>query len=84
MQRSCDQTSMCNEYLRYKGFRGYADEFNLTNLPIRFPPSHLAPNLEPQERVRPTDKAPIFRAYEDGVDHVQCAVRDRRNVARIP
>ena len=59
---------MCNEYLRRKGFQSYASEFSQLRLPIRFPPPHLAPNLEPQDRVRPTDQAPIFRTRDDGVE----------------
>jgi hypothetical protein len=59
---------MCNEYIRRKGFQSYASEFNQIRLPIRFPPPHSAPNLEPQDRVRPTDQAPIFRPRDDGVE----------------
>ncbi len=59
---------MCNEYLRAKAYGDYANGFAQLKLPLRFPPPHAAPNLEPQERVRPTDPAPIFRRYEDGVE----------------
>ena len=59
---------MCNEYLRQKGFQNYAAEFSQLRLPIQFPPPHLAPNLQPQSSIKPTDPAPIFRMRDDGVE----------------
>ncbi len=59
---------MCNEYLRHKSYQAYAREWSQTRLPLRFPPPHMAPNLEPQDRVRPTDQTAIFRTRDDGVE----------------
>jgi putative SOS response-associated peptidase YedK len=59
---------VCNQYLRRRGFQDYAREFSQIRLPLVFPPPHLAPNLEPQDVVRPTDQAPIFRSRDDGVE----------------
>ncbi len=59
---------MCNEYLRRRGFQDYAREFSQIKLPLVFPPPHLAPNLQPQDSVKPTDQAPIFRSRDDGVE----------------
>src|SRR5215469_9660448 len=59
---------MCSEYLRRKGFQSYASEFSQARLSIWFPPPNLTPNLEPQDRVRPTDQTPIFRCRDDGVE----------------
>jgi putative SOS response-associated peptidase YedK len=59
---------MCNEYLRRKGFQDYAREFSQIKLPLVFPPPHMAPNLQPQDSVKPTDQTPIFRSRDDGVE----------------
>ena len=59
---------MCNEYLRRRGFQDYAREFSQIKLPLVFPPPHQAPNLQPQDSVKPTDQAPIFRSRDDGVE----------------
>ena len=59
---------MCNEYLRHKAYQDYVREWSQTRLPLRFPPPHMAPNLEPQASIKPTDQAPIFRVRDDGVE----------------
>lgn len=59
---------MCNQYLRRRGYQDYAQEFSQIKLPLVFPPPHLAPNLEPQDFVKPTDQAPIFRPRDGGVE----------------
>ena len=41
-----------------KAYGDCARGFSQLKLPLRFPPPQAAPNLEPQERVRPTDQAP--------------------------
>jgi hypothetical protein len=43
VMRRVAEWGVCNEYLRHKGFQSYASEFSQLKLPIRFPPTHLAP-----------------------------------------
>lgn len=58
---------MCSNYQRTKAFRGYVEEFTETRIPLHFPELHAAPNMEPQNEIRPTVQAPIFRRRDDGV-----------------
>ncbi|GAA3276672.1 hypothetical protein GCM10020258_57380 [Sphingomonas yabuuchiae] len=58
---------MCTNYRRTKGFDQVCEEFYETRIPVRFPERHQAPNLEPQPEVRPTNRAVVLRAQEDGV-----------------
>lgn len=62
---------MCSDYQRRKAIRDYERAFSDLRLPILRPEPHAYPNLEPQDDVRPTDRAPIFRAYDGGVEMVQ-------------
>jgi putative SOS response-associated peptidase YedK len=59
---------MCTEYECKKGYRDYVEQFSQTRLPLIFPEAHAAPNLEPQDRVRLTNTAPIFRRRDNGVE----------------
>lgn len=45
-----------------------ADEFTQIKLPIVFPASNAAPNLEPQFEVRPTNRAVVFRQHGEGIE----------------
>src|SRR3546814_20899542 len=47
------------------------DEFTHIRLPVRFGPGAAAPNLAPQNEVRPTDQAVVFRRFDDGVELVR-------------
>ena len=59
---------MCTNYRRTKGFDQISEEFHETRIPVRFPERHQAPNLEPQSEIRPTNRAVVLRAREDGVE----------------
>src|SRR5581483_3204791 len=59
---------MCNEYTRRMSYRDYVELLRQVSLPLVSPPPDKAPNLEPQASVRPTDRAPIFRRQNDGVE----------------
>ena len=61
---------MCTDYRRTKGYAAMRDEFSDIRLPIRVPASDAAPNLEPQDEIRPTNRAIVFRAHNDGVELV--------------
>lgn len=62
---------MCAEYERRKGYRRYLEEFSMLKLPLKFPEPHAAPNLEPQDKVKPTDPGVVFRERDGGVEMVQ-------------
>jgi len=44
--------------------------FSHTAFPLIFPEPHQAPNLMPQDEIRPTDPAPVFRRREHGLEMV--------------
>jgi putative SOS response-associated peptidase YedK len=56
---------MCNRYGYTSPHHRLAELFGELDLPFRWPAA--APNLEPQEEIRPTDLAPVVQAFEDGV-----------------
>lgn len=55
---------MCNNYGHDVPYRRYLDETLALNLSLTFPRG--APNLEPLENIRPTDRAPVIKGQEDG------------------
>lgn len=59
---------MCTDYRRLKGYDEMREEFSHIRIPIRLPVSAAIPNLEPQNEVRPTVPAVVFRQFEDGVE----------------
>lgn len=59
---------MCTNYRRTKGYDQICEEFYETRIPVRFPERHQAPNLEPQSEIRPTNRAVVLRARDDGVE----------------
>jgi len=56
---------MCNRYGYNSPHHRLREVFGQFDLPFRWP--EAAPNLAPLEEIRPTDPAPIVRAFEDGV-----------------
>jgi putative SOS response-associated peptidase YedK len=56
---------MCNRYGYNSPHHRLAEIFGQLQLPLRWP--EAAPNLAPLEEIRPTDPAPVIRAFEDGV-----------------
>ncbi|WP_267347086.1 SOS response-associated peptidase [Sphingomonas sp. GM_Shp_2] len=59
---------MCTNYRRTKGFDEIGQDFREVRIPLRFPEPHMAPNLEPQSEIRPTDRAIVLRPRDDGVE----------------
>ncbi|HEX3918479.1 MAG TPA: SOS response-associated peptidase family protein [Caulobacteraceae bacterium] len=56
---------MCNQYGYNSPLHRLREVFGELKLPFRWPED--APNLAPLELIRPTDPAPVVRAFEDGV-----------------
>jgi putative SOS response-associated peptidase YedK len=57
---------MCNEYRNRKSVRRLIDQCEALNLPLHFP--HGVPNVEPLDSIKITDRAPIIRNADDGVE----------------
>jgi putative SOS response-associated peptidase YedK len=62
---------MCNLIENKTSFRDLLDAFGQYQLPILNPEAHVAPNLPPLDAVRPTDVAPVIRAFEGGTELTQ-------------
>jgi putative SOS response-associated peptidase YedK len=56
---------MCNEYRNRKSVRRLMEQCNELNLPLRYPGG--IPNTDPEQNIRITDRAPILRNGDDGV-----------------
>ena len=61
---------MCNLFENKTSFRDLLDAFGRYRTPILRPEPHAAPNLPPLDAVRPTDAAPVVRAFADGAELV--------------
>ena len=61
---------MCTDYRRTRTYAQYVEIFRHTAFPLIFPEAHQAPNLMPQDEIRPTDPAPVFRRREHGLEMV--------------
>ncbi len=59
---------MCNQFENKTSFRDLVDAFLNFQGPIKKPGPEAAPNLQPLDAVRPTDRAPVIRAFEDGTE----------------
>src|SRR5205085_7732986 len=57
---------MCNDFGNHIPYSDYLAAFSQTRIPVRWPKA--APNLEPREDIWPTDKAPVIRRLEDGMN----------------
>lgn len=57
---------MCNDYGNNVPVSEYDQAFSKLKMPIRFP--QAVPNLEPRSDIWPTEIAPVFRRFEDGVE----------------
>jgi putative SOS response-associated peptidase YedK len=60
---------MCNDYRQTVDLRTIEGEFSHLRIPLVFPEG--APNLEPREDIRITDRAPIVRTGGAGAELVQ-------------
>ena len=56
---------MCNEYRNHKTVRRLIDQCEALNMPLHYPDG--IPNVEPTESIRITDRAPILRNGDGGV-----------------
>ena len=56
---------MCNEYRNRKSVRRLIDQCSELNMPLRYPGG--LPNTDPSQNIRITDRAPILRHGDDGV-----------------
>jgi len=59
---------VCNRYSNQIAYREYVEAFMKTPMPLVYPKPEHAPNLEPNEDIRPTDKAPILRPVDGGLE----------------
>lgn len=59
---------MCNRYANHVSYRGYVEELSQTRLPLLSPAPDRAPNLEPRDNIRPTDRGPILRPIDSGLE----------------
>ena len=57
---------MCNEYRNRKSVRRLIDQCNELNMPLRY--ASGIPNTDPSQNIRISDRAPILRNGEDGVE----------------
>ncbi len=67
---------MCNQFENKTSFRDLVDAFLNFQGPIKKPGPEAAPNLQPLDAVRPTDRAPVIRASTPS------ALRNCRRAAR--
>lgn len=62
---------MCNDYANRVAYADYMAALQQADMPIRRP---LAPpNLEPRDDIWPSEIAPVFRRFEDGVELARIA-----------
>ena len=57
---------MCNDYGNYVDYADYLAAFSQTRIPVKWPDA--IPNLQPRDDIWPTDRAPVIRRLEDGVN----------------
>ena len=62
---------MCNDYGNHVAYQSYFEKFAHLRIPLVFPPTEAAPNLEPRDEIWPTDTAPVVRAAEGGTALLQ-------------
>ena len=59
---------MCNRYANRVSYRQYVEEFSETRLPLIVPGPSAAPNLEPRDNIRPTERAEVLLPIEGGLE----------------
>lgn len=59
---------MCNSFAARLNFTQLVEAFARAGRPILKPGPEAAPNLPPLDEVRPTDEAPVVRAFGDGAE----------------
>ncbi len=68
LHRPANLRSMCNRYANRVSYRGYVDELSDTRLPLVVPGPEHAPNLEPRDNIRPTDRGHVLLPVEGGLE----------------
>lgn len=59
---------MCNRYSNQVAYRSYVEVLRDLGISLVSPEPNAAPNLEPRDNIRPTDRAPILRPVPGGVE----------------
>ena len=59
---------MCNRYANRVSYRQYVEEFSETRIPLVSPLPSSAPNLEPRDNIFPTERAPVLRPVDGGLE----------------
>ena len=62
---------MCNDYGNHVAYAEYVEALRKARIPIVHPLG--PPNLEPRDDIWPTEIAPVFRRYGDGVELTRLA-----------
>ena len=60
--------AMCNRYANRVSYRGYVEELSETRLPLVVPGPERAPNLEPRDNIRPTDRGHVLLPTTGGLE----------------
>ena len=66
---------MCNDFANHVAYSEYAEALRQLSMPILAPVA--PPNLEPRDDIWPSDVAPIFRRYDEGVELARRSWRAR-------
>ncbi len=59
---------MCNQFANRVSYRAYVETLGRLGMPLVSPAPHHAPNLEPRDAIKPTDKAPVLRPVSGGLE----------------
>lgn len=59
---------MCNRYANRVPYQRYVEELRETRLPLVSPGPDRAPNLEPRDNIRPTERAEVLLPVEGGLE----------------
>jgi putative SOS response-associated peptidase YedK len=62
---------MCNRYGNNISYGDYVKILRAAKIPLVSPTASNAPNLEPRDNIAPTDKAPVLRPVEGGLELVE-------------
>jgi len=59
---------VCNRYSNQISYRAYVEILRDLGIPLVSPDPSAAPNLEPRDNIRPTDRVPILRPVPGGLE----------------
>jgi hypothetical protein len=57
---------MCNDYGNHIPYSDYLAAFSQNRIPVKWPDA--IPNLQPRDDIWPTDRAPVIRRLESGIN----------------